>query len=76
MESSVSSLGQIGAADVGLIGAFESSTYSEERYAHWPLGRRVHAFLAEQRGIEDYEAVFVAVFSRALAMRPRAVAAG
>ena len=67
----MSGLGQIGmsesAADAGLVGAFESSTYSQERYAHWPLGRRVHAFLAEQRGIEDYESVFVAVYSRALA---------
>lgn len=55
--------------------AFASSSYSDEQYSHWPLGRRVHAFLAEQSGIQDYESVFLAVYARALATRDKTVAA-
>ena len=59
-----------------LAGAFAVSPYAQERYEHWPLGRRVHAFLAEQSGIDDYESVFLAVYGGAVAARGVSLAAG
>jgi hypothetical protein len=50
---------------------FLASPFNCQRYAHWPLDRQLHAFLADGNAaaIDDYECAYTALYAKVLASR-------
>ncbi len=61
-------------AQAQLVQRFTESDYNAARYSHWPLGRQVHAFLADEI-VEDYDAAFITLYARVRAARRESEAA-
>ena len=55
---------------------FLASPFNSARYAHWPLDRQLHAFLAAGTAgaIEDYECAYTALYAKVRAGRRAATA--
>ena len=55
---------------------FLASPFNRQRYAHWPLDRQLHAFLADGNAatIDDYACAYSALYAKVLATRREVMA--
>jgi hypothetical protein len=50
---------------------FLASQFNQPEYAHWPLDRQLHAFLAEgaASAVDDYEIAYTSLYAKVVAAR-------